>query len=251
MEENTKFDKVFIVIYIFKIYTHSLNVNVYCNISFYLFVYLRFFSLSLFLLTNLGYKPYMYISPMTEQMRRRKSFAAIEFERNGESHVFASSVASSSVSNLTPSYDSRLSMQILPQNEHLSNIIDYHALQSTTMAASENNNMTEYFSATAPVASINDYQSSELLHSKSPSSSSLSTSPPLSSPHLPSFLFPTPPSQHKIRIIDDAKLMYMRRQIDEPSLIHNQLTAQQHNSQCTTNAKPKLSFSIESIIGIK
>lgn len=195
---------------------------------------------------RLGFKPYMYISPMTERMRKRKAFADTELEDNGRPHFLASSMTSSShVGNLTPPY-SRLSMLTLPQNGHLTNILDYHALQQTTVA-SEHNNSVEYLSAPT---SMNDYPLSELLmHSKSPSSS-LSLSPPLPSPHLPSCSPST--SQQRIRIIDDAKLMYMRRQTNEPSSIYNErLMANQHNSESTVNAKPKLSFSIESIIGIK
>lgn len=196
----------------------------------------------------------MYISPITERMRKRKAFADTELDGNATaSHLFAasslpSSSSSSSVSNLTPSY-SCLSMFTLPQNGHLSSIIDYHALQQQAARASEHNNATEYLPTPPPqplqtsTPTINAYQLSELLCSESPSSS-MSLSPP---PLQPSFS-PLPP-QHKIRIIDDAKLMYMRRQINEPSLIYNPFTAE-HNSGCT-NAKPKLSFSIESIIGIK
>lgn len=203
-----------------------------------------------------GYKPYMYISPITERMRKRKAFADTELEESATSpHLFgstsfqpSSSSSSSSVGNLTPSYPC-LSIFALPQNGHLPSIIDHHALQQQTARASENDNTTEYMPTPLPsqpltttsTSTINDYQLSELLCSKSPSSSSSRS--PSSSPFSP--LSP----QHKIRIIDDAKLMYMRRQINEPSLIYNPSTAE-HNSECT-NAKPKISFSIESIIGIK
>lgn len=186
----------------------------------------------------------MYISPLTERIRKRKAFADAELDRTSVPHLFASSMASSSsVSNLTLPY-SRLSMLSLPQNEHLSNIIDYQALQQT--AISSENNATEYLPTTTAAAAMSDYHLPDVLYSKSPSSSSLSLSPPL-----PPFNPLPPQPQHKIRIIDDAKLMFMRQQINEPSLIYNQLTAEQHNSECTVNAKPKLSFSIESIIGIK
>lgn len=185
----------------------------------------------------------MYISPQTERMRKRKAFAGTEFDGNSASHLYASSLpSSSSVSNLAPSY-SRLSMLTLPQNEHLSNIIDYHTLRPT--AITSENNATEYLSTRPTTTTINDYHLSESMRSKStssPSSPSLSLSPL----PLPSLL----PPQHKIRIIDDAKIVYMRRQITEPSLIYDPLTAG-HNNEYTSNAKPKLSFSIESIIGIK
>lgn len=237
--------------------THSLTVKVmFITIISHLFLFVCCFFLSFmfsrFFRGNTGYKPYMYISPITERMRKRKAFADTELE--GNAHLFAASSlpSSSSVSNLTPSSYSCLSMLTLPQNGHLSNIIDYHTLRQRAAMESENTNATEYLPTAPPPpqpplgATINDYQLSELLRSKSPSSSmSLSPPPQLlsSSSSLPS-LSP----QHKIRIIDDAKLMYMRRQINEPSLIYNPLTAE-HSSECT--AKPKLSFSIESIIGIK
>lgn len=218
----------------------------------FLFLFVHIF---MFFGENTGYKPYMYISPITERMRKRKAFADTELEGNATaSHLFAASSlpSSSSVSNLTPSY-SCLSMLTLPQNGHLSNIIDYHTLQQQTAMASENNNATNYLPTPPPpppqapstttTTTINDYQLSELFYSKSPSSS-MSLSPPL----LPSPSLPSLSPQHKIRIIDDAKLMYMRRQINEPPLIYNPLTIE-HNSECAS--KPKLSFSIESIIGIK
>lgn len=186
----------------------------------------------------------MYISPISERMRKRKAFADTELEGASVPHLFASSIASSSsVSNLTPSY-SRLSLLTLPPN-------DYQALHQSAMSCE--NDATEYLpttTAAAAAAAMSDYQLSEFLHSKSPSSSSLSLSPPLPPP-LPQHFPSLPPQQHNIRIIDDAKLMYMRRQTNEPSLICSQLTTEQRNTACTVNAKPKLSFSIESIIGIK
>lgn len=240
--------------------TNSQSDVYYNNISFVL-VCLLFLSLfhvfSFFFRGNTGYKPYMYISPITERMRKRKAFADTELEGNATaaSHLFAASSlpSSSSVSNLTPSSYSCLSMLTLPQNGHLSNIIDYHTLRQRAAMASENNNATECLPTAPPPpqpplgATINDYQLSERLRSKSPSSS-MSLSPPPPPQLLSSSLLPSLSPQHKIRIIDDAKLMYMRRQINEPSLIYNPLTAE-HSSECT--AKPKLSFSIESIIGIK
>lgn len=194
-----------------------------------------------------GFKPYMCISPTMERMRKRKAFADTELEVNAPptsaSHLFVTSVPSStsSVSNLTPSY-ARRPMLPLPQHGHSSNMIDYHALHQTTIITNEND-ATKYL-ATPTTEPLCGYQFPELPHSKSPSSmSSLSLSP---------LSLPSPQPLHKIRIIDDAKLVHMRRQIHVPSPAYCEpLTTAEYNGEYTINAKPKLSFSIESIIGIE
>lgn len=160
----------------------------------------------------IGYKPYMYMSPLTERMRKRKAFADTELE----SSLFTLP-SSSPVSNLSSSY-SRLSMLTLPQNMHLSNsITDYHKIQQQSAITSESDTI-EYL----PTSTMDGSQLHAYPNSKSPS--------------------------HKIRIIDDAKLANMSRQNIEP-VIYSPSSIQQHNTRCT-NSKPKLSFSIESIIGI-
>lgn len=152
----------------------------------------------------------MYMSPLTERMRKRKAFADTELE----SSLFTLP-SPSSVTNLSSSY-SHLSMLTLPQTMHLSSASDYHTIQQSRMASESD--MTEYL----PTSTMEGYPLHEHPSSNAPS--------------------------HKIRIIDDAKLANMSLQNNEP-LIYSPSSIQ-HNSHCT-NAKPKLSFSIESIIGIK
>lgn len=177
--------------------------------------------------------PTMYVSPLTERMRKRRAFADNELESS--THLFALSSVSS-VSNLSTPY-SRLSMSMptaaaaaavatgaatVPLNMHLSTAIDYSAIHQSTMITNDNES-PEYLSAQTP-SSIDNYRSNECY--------------PCAIDSLPA---------HRIRIIDDAKLCNMDRQNNEP-LIYSP-SANEH-SHCTS-AKPKLSFSIESIIGIK
>lgn len=160
-------------------------------------------------------------------MRKRKAFADSELESS--SHLFALA-SPSSVSNLSSPY-ARLSMLTLPQTMHLSSVIDYNAIQQSII--SNESDTAEYFSSSS--TTIENFQHHKCSSPRSPSPS---------------------PSPNRIRIIDDAKLANMNRRnnneplIYRPSInehIHGQSQSQSHCS-C---AKPKLSFSIESIIGIK
>lgn len=122
-------------------------------------------------------------------------------------------VSPSSLINLSPSSYSRISMLTL-QSSHLSGTIDYNTNQASN--GSENDTTTVYL----PTSTMEGYH-------EYPSSKS---------------------SSHKIRVIDDAKLANMSRQNNDPLIYHPSTT---HRNSLCANVKPKLSFSIESIIGIK
>lgn len=162
----------------------------------------------------------MYVSPLTERMRKRKAFADNELESNA--HLFAMSSVSS-VSNLSTPYTS-LSMPTatatavttVPLNMQLSSVIDYSTIHQT-MITSENES-TEYLST----SHIGNYQ--------------LSTEYPCSES-----------STSRIRIIDEAKLCNMDGQNNDRLMCSPPTNEHSHY----ISAKPKLSFSIESIIGIK
>lgn len=161
----------------------------------------------------------MYVSPLTERIRKRKAFADNELESHA--HLFALSTVSS-VSNLSPTYSSlpmptstAATISTVPLNMHLPSVIDYSAVHQS-MITNENES-TAYISTSI----IDNYRSNNQHHcSESPTS--------------------------RIRIIDDAKLYNMTRQTNDSS-IYDSSNEQSH----CISAKPKLSFSIESIIGIK
>lgn len=201
----------------FQTYTHTHKVHKNTNrnqqfhklnIQFDAYLLLYF----LFSTIHTGYKPYIYMSPLTERMRKRKAFADTELESSLFPLVSASCVTNLSPSSSSSSY-SRLSMLTL-QSSHLSSTIEYNTNQAS--ADDENDTTTVYLPTSTPVG-YQEYPSSK-------------------------------PSAHKIRVIDDAKLANMSQQNNEPLIYHP--SSIQHNSLCA-NVKPKLSFSIESIIGIK
>lgn len=161
-------------------------------------------------------------------MRKRKAFADSELESS--SHLFALA-SPSSVSNLSSPY-ARLSMLTLPQTMHLSSVIDYNAIQQSII--SNESDTAEYFSSST-TTTIENFQLHECSSPRSPSPS---------------------PSPNRIRIIDDAKLTNMnRRNNNEPLIyrpsINEHIHGQSQSPNNCSSAKPKLSFSIESIIGIK
>lgn len=166
------------------------------------------------------YKRYpMYVSPLTERMRKRKAFADTELESKSN---FFGIPAPSSVGNLSSAY-SRLTLPTVPLNMHLSHVIDYNTIQQS-MITNECDS-TEYQSISPILSSTMDNY------------------------RLNTEYIATDTSPQRIRIIDDAKLSNMNR-LNDDSLIYSSSTNEPNNQHCT-NHKPKLSFSIESIIGIK
>lgn len=157
------------------------------------------------------------MSPLAERMRKRKAFADTELESS--SHLFALA-SPSTVSNLSSPY-TRLSMLTLPQTMHLSSVIDYNAIQQSILT--NERDTAEYFSSTT---TIENFQLHDGSSSQSPS-----------------------PSPNRIRIIDDAKIANMNRQNNEPLIYVPSINEHIHGH--SESVKPKLSFSIESIIGIK
>lgn len=166
----------------------------------------------------------MYVSPLTERMRKRKAFADSELE--SKSHLFALPT-SSSIDNLSSPY-SRLTIPTM----HLSGVIDYNTIQQSLIT--NESDSTDYL---PPIPATPLLPSSSTMDSYRSCEYSCSEF-----------------SQQRIRIIDDAKLSNMNRQNND-SLIYGPST-NEANDNCTTTiatitTKPKLSFSIESIIGIK
>lgn len=168
-----------------------------------------------------GYKRYpMYVSPITERIRKRKAFADTELESNNSRLIFAIP-SPSSVGNLSSQYAQRTmptmpTIPTLPLTMHLSSVIDYNTIQQSMIT--NDSETADYLPTTSP-STMDNYRLDE--HSCSP---------------------------NRIRIIDDAKLSNMNRHNNE-SLIYSPLTNEPNNH--FVSAKPKLSFSIESIIGIK
>lgn len=154
----------------------------------------------------------MYVSPLTERMRKRKAFADSELESN--SHLFALSTTPAAV-NLSSPY-TRLTMPNVPLSMHLSSVIEYNTIQQSMIT--NESEMVEYLPQITPPPSMDyDYRLNEYSCKES--------------------------SPNRIRIIDDAKLTNLQR-----------TNKDSHNYSPSTygaSNKPKLSFSIESIIGIK
>lgn len=167
------------------------------------------------------YKRYpMYVSPLTERMRKRKAFADTELESN--SHLFGVP-SPSSVGNLSSAY-SCLTMPTMPLTMPLSRINDYNTIQQS-MITNECDS-AEYLPISPPLPSTMDNYRSNT-----------------------EYLATIESSPQRIRIIDDAKLFNMNQRQCNDSMIYCPLT-NEPNKHCNS-AKPKLSFSIESIIGIK
>lgn len=165
----------------------------------------------------------MYVSPLTERMRKRKAFADTQLESSGHLLTMPTFSAHStpSITNLSLSY-SRLSIPNSSPTSHFNNFVDLNPCeqQQQQQQITLNENTCDYLPSSIMTQ---NYQQHEYLNTE----------------RLPA----------KIRIIDEAKLYNISAQhMNNESFAHAKSSINDNN-HC--NAKPKLSFSIESIIGIK
>lgn len=198
-----------------------------------------------------GYNRYpMYVSPFEDRIRKRKAFADTELDSS--SHLFmlsstptfsmksssltTTSTISTALNNLSSPYTTMSQLPMIPPSTptipsltmHLSNVIDYR-IQTTpppppSPSQSKMNTMNEN--------DTYDYVAAQIIKTE----------------HRSNFEMLSPRQQ--IRIIDDAKLYNMntKQKNYNESYILSSVTDESAHS---TGKKPKLSFSIESIIGIK
>lgn len=164
------------------------------------------------------YKRYpLYVSPLADRIRKRKAFA--DSELDSSSHLFMMPTQFSS--NSSPSFVNNLSsgMSSATLTMHLTNAIDYNnTAQQTVNLSNEIENVSIRGSPPQPMKMYRANQEN-LAH-------------------------------NRIRLIDDAKLYETtntQRMVNE-LFISAQSTV---DSAHAAKIKPKLSFSIESIIGIK
>lgn len=167
-----------------------------------------------------GYKRYStYVSPLADRIRKRKAFA--DSELDSSSHLFM--VPTQFSSNSSPPFVNHLSsvMSSATLTMHLANAIDYNNIAQQTMHLSNEIDNVSIRGDCSPPQPINMYRSNQENR-----------------------------AHNQIRIIDDAKLyetIESQRMADE-SFISAQ---SRFDSAGEAEIKPKLSFSIESIIGIK
>lgn len=171
----------------------------------------------------------MYVSPLAERIRKRKAFADTELESS--SHLFVSSSpptmpfsinSSSTLNNLLPPYSTMPTMSNVPLAMHLGGVIDYSTTSQMLNIPHENDIQCDL--------SLSPSSSPQIMDKYRLNADTLST-------------------QH-IRIIDDAKLFDKNvDQMNNESFYYAQ--SSMNTVDDIVNEKPKLSFSIESIIGIK
>lgn len=196
----------------------------------------------------------MYVSAITERMRKRKAFADSELDSTSP-HLLTLQAPDTTPAPTTST------THLLPIS---SSFQSNAAFYTTTSSSSLSNTLSPYSHYLMPLSihtsgineiNIGNYVSTQPIENYQTNDAYLSC---LSSPTLPQPPQQTAVSPSNLRIIDDARYTFTNvndaGQMDRmsPICVHSSPSVDgsiddNHNN----NRKPKLSFSIESIIGIK
>lgn len=167
-----------------------------------------------------GYKRYpTYLSPLADRIRKRKAFADSELDSSSHLFIMPTPFSSNSSPPFVNNLSSAMSSDTLTM--HQTNAIDYNNTAQQTINLSNKIDNVSIRGDYSPPQPINMYTSNrENL------------------------------TNNRIRIIDDAKLY---ETINTQGMVHESFIGAQSilDSAGGAKIKPKLSFSIESIIGIK
>lgn len=160
-----------------------------------------------------------YVSPLADRIRKRKAFADSELDSSSHLFMMPTQFSSDSSEPFVNNLSSPMSSATLTM--HLANVIDYNNTAQQTKNLSNEIDNVSISGGYSPPQMMKMYRSNQenLAH-------------------------------NRIRIIDDAKLYETinSQRMDDESFIKAQSAI---DSAGGDEIKPKLSFSIESIIGIK